>query len=71
MVRKLGRELRVGDWVAVWWRPYLDVITHLEPYDGKLGHAWPNGAQIATFEVNKTGSTIGNDEPFSVVRSSK
>jgi hypothetical protein len=58
MKRKLGKQLKVGDTVKVWWG--RDTITALRPYKGPLAHLWAEqgGARLADFALNKVGMTI-------------
>lgn len=67
MSTKLGAELKVGDTIAIWWRPGRDTITSLVPYKGPLEHLFPEGAQIAGFALNKCGMTIENDHSFEII----
>jgi hypothetical protein len=50
MKRCLGRELKVGDVIRVWWRPGTDIIAALQPYQGPLAYLWQadGGARLAT-----------------------
>jgi hypothetical protein len=60
----LGKDLRVGDTIGVWWQARRDTITELVPYRGKLD--LPAGTMLATFAVFKTGMTIIGTEDFDV-----
>jgi hypothetical protein len=62
-----GAELKVGDTIAVWWRPGRDHIIRLEPYQGRLAYLFPKGAQLAYFALCHSGMTIDNDDVYSVV----
>ena len=56
--RTLGRQLRVGDTIEVWWGNGRDTITCLRPYSGPLSHVWDRyggGARLADFAINKVG----------------
>ena len=66
MKRKLGKELKVGDTIEVWWG--RDRITALRPYNGPLAHLWADqgGARLADFALNKTGMTIEPHMRFDV-----
>lgn len=66
MKRVRGASLKVGDTVAVWWRPKRDTITALRPYTGPLAHLFPKGAQIAEFALLRGGMTIDNDDSYEV-----
>jgi len=65
---KLGKDLKVGDTIGVWWSGGRDRITRLTPYRGPLEYLWENdgGARIADFAVNRTGMTIEPGEVFEV-----
>jgi len=68
-LRVLGRDLRVGDTIEVWWQPGRDTITSLYPYKGPLFFHWQyeGGARVAKFGINKTGMTIEPQVWFTVV----
>lgn len=57
---KLGKQLKVGDTIEVWWGNGRDTITRLLPYNGPLAYIWAEhgGARLADFALNKTGMTI-------------
>jgi hypothetical protein len=57
---KLGSDLEIGDCIKVWWRPRADIITSIEPYEGKL--FTPDEAKIARFALFKTGMTLFTDQ---------
>jgi len=65
MSKKLGRDLKVGDTIKVWWGNGRDTITTLTPYHGSLRHLWDKdgGAKLADFSLNKVGMTI---EPIAI-----
>ena len=63
----LGKDLRVGDTIEVWWAPNRDTITELRPYTGRLAHIFPEGAQLASFAICRGGMTINNADPYAVV----
>lgn len=72
-MRKLGKNLKVGDTIEVWWSPTngkanQDTITRLEKYNGSLAYLWPKGAKLAYFLYNKTGMTIDNSDYFTIVQ---
>jgi hypothetical protein len=53
---RLGRDVKVGDVIRVWWQPTRDRVTALEPYVGKyadrpLEHPDWLGARVATFAL--------------------
>lgn len=60
MKRKLGKQLKIGDTIKVWWGNGRDTITALRPYNGALAHLWAKegGARLADFALNKVGMTI-------------
>lgn len=65
----LGKDLKVGDTIKVWWSavtavPNEDTITKLIPYTGRLAYLWPKGAQLASFRYLKSGMTIDNKESY-------
>jgi len=59
-----GKQLNVLDTIEVWWSPGRDTIIKLEPYTGPLASLFPEGAQLATFALLKTGMTIDNADRF-------
>lgn len=56
----LGKHLKQGDTIAVWWGAGRDTITDLAPYTGPLRYLWDDqgGAQLAAFALNPVGMTI-------------
>jgi hypothetical protein len=66
-MRKRGADLKPGDTIEVWWQPKRDTITALQPYTGALSYLFPEGAQLASFALNKSGMTIDNGELYAVV----
>lgn len=66
--RVKGSALKVGDALSVWWSPKTDIITELVPYEGALKHLFPEGAQLASFAILKTGMTIDNSDYYEIVR---
>jgi hypothetical protein len=60
----LGSELRVGDTIEVWWAHGRDTITGLRPYRGPLAYLFSEGAQLASFALNRSGMTIDNADTF-------
>ena len=50
MIDVMGRDLRVGDVIKVWWSPGHDKIVSLEPYRGPLT-CFKDGAAIARFAL--------------------
>lgn len=60
-MRVFGSELKVGDVIAVWWPPNRDSLV---PYNGSIAHLFKEGAQLATFAINKDGMTIDNGQIF-------
>lgn len=67
MRRVSGSELRVGQTIAVWWKPQRDTITGLTPYVGPLAYLFPSGAQLAEFALYKVGMTIDNADIYEVI----
>jgi hypothetical protein len=65
----LGKNLRVGDTIEIWWRPGRDTITRLTPYTGPLRNLWDchGGARLAEFALSKTGMTIDPQSEFNVL----
>jgi len=70
----LGKNLKVGNTIKVWWdrsdrgaKPNEDKIVKLTKYDGPLNHIFKHGARIAEFAYSKVGMTIPNDEVYEVV----
>ena len=70
-MRTLGKHLKVGDTIEVWWKPGRDTILALEPYHGPLAYLWEahGGARLGTFAINRSGMTIDGGEWFTVVAS--
>lgn len=70
---KLGKDLKVGDIIEVWWSPKRDIITKLTDYNGPLNYCLNIGgkARLASFEINKTGMTIEPNARFEVLNSIK
>lgn len=66
-----GDRLRVGDTITVWWTPQRDTIIDLKPYHGPLASLFPQGAQLATFAILKTGMTINNAERYDRIASAR
>jgi hypothetical protein len=60
----LGKHLKVGDVIEVWWQPGRDRITNLKPYKGSLSHIWNGEARLASFAISKIGMTIEPDAPY-------
>lgn len=49
-IHKLGRDLKVGDVVSVWWKPNGATLYSLEPYRGPLAYLFePAGSQVGMF----------------------
>lgn len=65
--RVFGKELKVGDTIETWWTPNRDTIIGLRPYTGPLKCFEPEGAQIASFALNKSGMTIENGGLYVVI----
>jgi hypothetical protein len=64
----LGRYLKVGDTIEVWWYPKRDRITDLAPHSGQNAYIFePGGAQFIIFEVNQEGISMGNNDHFWVM----
>lgn len=66
-MRVLGKDLRPGDTIEVWWQPKRDTIMAIEPYTGPLAYLWPKGAIIAKFAINRSGMTIDKSDYEEVV----
>lgn len=66
-MNKSGNELKVGDSIAVMWRPGRDTITALRPYTGPLAPLFSAGASLASFGINASGMTIDHDQTFEVM----
>ena len=60
-----AEKLKVGDTIAVWWRPNRDTITALYPYKGPLECL--RGGQIAIFALLKGGMTIEPGSQYEVL----
>lgn len=63
----LGKDLKVGDTIEVWWRPRRDTITNLAPYTGPLAYLFKDGARLAEFAICQSGMTVENDRYFLAV----
>jgi hypothetical protein len=64
----LGKHLKVGDTIEVWWQPKRDTITNMTPHSGKNAYIFePGGAQFFTFQVNQAGISMGNNDHFWVL----
>lgn len=63
-MHKLGKDLKAGDTIKVWWYPGQDTIVKIKPYDGPLNHLFPEGAQLTKFLILKGGMTIDNSETY-------
>lgn len=63
----LGKDLKTGQAIEVWWSGGRDIITGLRPYAGPLAYLFPEGAQLAEFAVLKTGMTIDNSDYYRVL----
>jgi hypothetical protein len=67
----LGSDLRVGDFIDVWWMPKRDLITELRAYEGSLRSYLDEacgGARIATFALLKGDMTIENNRHYHVIQ---
>ncbi len=64
----LGKELRKGDTIRVWWSLRCDTIVKLEPYRGthEDDPRW-EGARIAYFAQLTNRMTIFSDEEFYIL----
>ena len=61
----IGRDLRVGDTILVWWRPGRDTIVRFTDYDGRYkSHPGWDGVRLAEFALLKSGMTVFADEDF-------
>lgn len=69
MTTILGRDLRVGDTISVWWKPKQDTITRIEPYTGPLVSLLGEGTRIAYFAICTGGMTIPPDARHELVAS--
>lgn len=77
----LGKNLKVGMTIKVWWtccphvngtcyhgrKPNEDMITKLFPYKGNFSHLWPKGLRNAALQYFKVGKLIINDEYYEVI----
>lgn len=61
----LGKDLKVGDVVKVWWSPGFDKIVGLRPYNGRLDCL--KDAKLADFALYQVGMTIEAGIVFEVV----
>jgi hypothetical protein len=61
---KLGKELKVGDVIKVWWNPGWNKITMLHPMRSLLPEM--KDARAASFELFPTGMTIEPGMAFEV-----
>ena len=59
-MKVLGKDLKIGDTIKVWWSPNEDTIVSLKPYTGSLKHLFKDGAQLASFRLYRPGMTIDN-----------
>jgi hypothetical protein len=57
--RTFGKDIRVGD-VIVTWAGKKRVVG-LKPYTGPLAYLWPEGAQLADFDIGSGMTIAGND----------
>ena len=62
-----GRDLKVGDTVAVWWANGRDTITAMRPYGETKMDIDMSEARIAEFAINQGGMTIMPDSTFEVI----
>jgi hypothetical protein len=60
----LGKNLKVGDTIKVWWKSGRDTITKLEPYVGNLPEC--KKAQMESFALFRTGMTIFPEQAYQV-----
>ena len=62
---KLGKDLKIGDVIEVYWIPGKDEIIGLSEYtDNRFGDS---KAKLASFVFNKVGMTIESHIPFIVI----
>ena len=61
-----GKDLKVGDTIAIWYAGGRGTITELAPYTGPLT-CWPEGARVASFAQTNLGMTIPNDAVETVI----
>jgi hypothetical protein len=61
----LGKDLRVGDVIEVWWSAGGDMIASLAPYGGRLRCL--AGARIAELAVSGFGMTLIADEDYYLI----
>lgn len=74
-MRKLGKNLKVGDTIKVWWSSYVgqrkgatDTITKIIPYTGPIQYIFNKGARLAWFQFNAVvGMTIENDAYYEII----
>jgi len=64
----IGSELSKWDVMKVWWAPYRDTISRIEPYRGAYENdpEW-SGVQTAYFVQLRVGMTIFPNEDFEVM----
>ena len=63
----LGKDLKIGDVIEVWWKPNRDTIIGLKEYTGGISNLWKDGARLADFAQNRCGMTIDNGALYKVV----
>lgn len=58
----LGKDLKVGDVIEVWWKPKRDQIIALKPYNNKtmlkIWEKHEGDPRLADFAINRVGMTI-------------
>ena len=59
-----GSSIQPGDVIQVWWPPYRDTVTELEPYPNS---PFPQGARIARFAIQTGGMSIDNAQLYTVL----
>lgn len=63
----LGKDLKIGDIMEVWWEPNHDTITNIRYRDEKYKINVYKGFTVAEFAINRKGMTIFPDEVFDIL----
>ena len=67
MIRRvLGKDLKVGDVIEVWFAPHRNRIETLTPINGPYADNILKGARIATFLLGNLAMTIEANSLFTV-----
>ena len=62
-----GIELKVGDKIAVWWKPKYDVVTGFKPHPKYDEMFNTKGARIASFAISELGMTIPPNGEYELI----